>query len=59
MDFAPSGFLVFVIAVVVFAIITIWAGIKQVPQAQEWAVERFGRYTRTLPPGLHLIVRAI
>lgn len=55
MEFAPSGFLVFVIAVVIFAIIIIWAGIKQVPQAQEWTVERFGRYTRTLPPGLHLI----
>ncbi|MBO6781802.1 MAG: SPFH/Band 7/PHB domain protein, partial [Alphaproteobacteria bacterium] len=56
MEFAPSGFLVFVIAVVVFAIIVIWSGIKQVPQAQEWTVERFGRYTRTLSPGLHLIV---
>jgi len=56
MEFAPSGFLTFVIAVVVFAIIIIWSGIKQVPQAQEWTVERFGRYTRTLPPGLHLIV---
>ena len=56
MEFAPSGFLIFVIAVVVFAIIIIWSGIKQVPQAQEWTVERFGRYTRTLTPGLHLIV---
>ncbi len=56
MEFAPSGFLIFVIAVVVFAIIVIWSGVKQVPQAQEWTVERFGRYTRTLSPGLHLIV---
>ena len=56
MEFLPSGFLIFVIAVVVFAIIIIWAGIKQVPQAQEWTVERFGRYTRTLSPGLQLIM---
>ena len=55
MEYLPSGFLTFVIAVVVFAVIIIWAGIKQVPQAQEWTVERFGRYTRTLSPGLHLI----
>jgi len=55
LEFFPSSFLIFVIAVVIFAIIIIWSGIKQVPQAQEWTVERFGRYTRTLPPGLHLI----
>lgn len=55
MEYLPSGFLTFVIAVVVFAVVIIWAGIKQVPQAQEWTVERFGRYTRTLSPGLHLI----
>jgi len=30
-----------------------------VPQGQEWTVERFGRYTRTLPPGLHLLIPMI
>ncbi|MDY0148198.1 MAG: SPFH domain-containing protein, partial [Halothiobacillus sp.] len=35
---------------------TIFAGIKQVPQGSMWTVERFGRYTRTLEPGLNLIV---
>ena len=25
------------------------------PQAEEWTVERFGRYVRTLTPGLHII----
>jgi len=54
--YAPSAFLTFVIAIVVFAAIVIWSGVKQVPQASEWTVERFGRYTRTLRPGLHLIV---
>jgi regulator of protease activity HflC (stomatin/prohibitin superfamily) len=27
-----------------------------VPQGREWTVERFGKYTRTLPPGLHFIM---
>lgn len=31
-------------------------GVKQVPQGYEWTVERFGRYTQTLHPGLSLIV---
>lgn len=56
MEYAPSSFLVFVIAVVVIALVVIWSGVKQVPQAEEWTVERFGRYTKTLPPGLHLII---
>lgn len=47
---------VFVIAVVVVVIIFIFSGVKQVPQASEFTLERFGRYTRTMSPGLHLIV---
>ena len=54
--YIPSGFLIFVIAVVILAAVIIKSGIKQVSQAQEWTVERFGRYTRTLSPGLHLII---
>ena len=30
--------------------------IKTVPQGREFTVERFGRFTRTLKPGLHFIV---
>jgi len=30
--------------------------IKQVPQGFEWTVERFGRYTHTLEPGLAIII---
>jgi regulator of protease activity HflC (stomatin/prohibitin superfamily) len=54
--FAPSPFLFFVIAVVIVVIIFIFSGVKQVPQASEYTLERFGRYTRTISPGLHLIV---
>lgn len=49
-------FLIFVIIVVVVAFIIITAAVKTVPQGYEWTVERFGRYTRTLSPGLNLIV---
>jgi regulator of protease activity HflC (stomatin/prohibitin superfamily) len=31
-------------------------GIKSVPQGREWTLERFGRYTHTLRPGLNFIV---
>ena len=49
-------FSVFVIVVVVLAIVLVAAGVKSVSQGDEYTVERFGRYTRTLRPGLHLIV---
>ncbi|MDR2124688.1 MAG: SPFH/Band 7/PHB domain protein [Desulfovibrio sp.] len=38
------------------ALLTAYAGLKTVPQGYQWTVERFGRYTRTLQPGLNLIV---
>jgi len=38
------------------AIIVAFMGVKQVPQGYEWTVERFGRYTHTLRPGLGIIV---
>jgi regulator of protease activity HflC (stomatin/prohibitin superfamily) len=46
----------FVFAVVFLALITILAGVKSVPQGREWTVERFGRFTRVLKPGLNLII---
>jgi len=44
--------LVLLIAVVV----TLVAGIKIVPQGEEWIVERLGKYHRTLKPGLNVII---
>ncbi len=40
----------------VLAIAVVFMGVKQVPQGYEWTVERFGRYTQTLRPGLAIIV---
>lgn len=34
----------------------IFLSVKQVPQGYEWTVERFGRYIKTLTPGLSIIV---
>ena len=56
MTLITDGFSIFVIAVVVFAIVLVVMGVKAVPQGTEFTVERFGRYTRTLAPGLHFIV---
>ena len=37
-------------------IITLYKGIKIVPQGQEWIIEKLGKFNRTLDPGLNLIV---
>ncbi|MGE4280651.1 MAG: SPFH domain-containing protein [Magnetospirillum sp.] len=47
---------VFALALVVLGLILVFLGITVVPQGYEFTVERFGRYTRTLSPGLHLII---
>lgn len=49
LSYLPIFFLLLVIIAAVLAF-------KQVPQGFEWTVERFGRYTQTLGPGLHFIV---
>lgn len=43
-------------AILIFAVILIWTMVKAVPQGETWTVERFGRYTRTLEPGLRFLV---
>ena len=51
-----TGFDIFAIALVLLVIFTLFAGVKTVAQGYNWTVERFGKYTRTLSPGLNLIV---
>lgn len=41
---------------VVFALVILARAVKFVPQGYEWTVERFGRFTRSLPPGLGIII---
>jgi regulator of protease activity HflC (stomatin/prohibitin superfamily) len=49
-------FSMFSIVLIIFAIITLKKGVNVVEQGMEYTVERFGRYTRTLSPGLGLII---
>jgi regulator of protease activity HflC (stomatin/prohibitin superfamily) len=51
-----GGFGVFAIALAAFVIITLMAGVRQVPQGFVYTVERFGRFHKTLTPGLGLIL---
>jgi len=47
---------VVVVLLIVFAMLLIWHGVKVVPQSRVYVVERFGKYQRTLPAGLSVIV---
>lgn len=49
------GFELFVAVLVVMAIFLMLSTVKVVPQGYEFTVERFGRYTKTIKPGLHFI----
>jgi regulator of protease activity HflC (stomatin/prohibitin superfamily) len=50
---------IFVLAVLLLAVIIVMLGVKRIPQGREYTVERFGRYTRTLRPGLNLITPVV
>ncbi|MEN0098200.1 MAG: SPFH domain-containing protein [Brucella pseudogrignonensis] len=51
-----TGFDITLLILAALVLATLFAGIKTVPQGYNYTVERFGRYTRTLMPGLNLIV---
>jgi regulator of protease activity HflC (stomatin/prohibitin superfamily) len=51
-----EGLSVFVLVVVAVVIFYLLRAIRMVPQGHNYTVERFGRYIRTLEPGLGLIV---
>ena len=50
----PEAILVLIIAAI--AILLIFLGIKMVPQGNEYTVERFGRYRKTITPGISFII---
>ena len=54
-----EGFSAFVVGLAILAAILIFLGVKSVSQGMEYTVERFGRYTETLTPGLNFIVPVI
>lgn len=51
-----SPFALFAVVLVVLALVVIFLAVKIVPQGFEYTIERFGRYTHTLRPGLNFIV---
>lgn len=44
------------IVLIGFLFLTLWKGVRIVPQGEEWVVERLGKYLKTLMPGLHILV---
>lgn len=55
-DVSLGGFDIAVIALVVLVIFVIITMVKTVPQGYRYTVERFGRYTKTMEPGLNIII---
>ncbi|PSJ63395.1 SPFH domain-containing protein [Kumtagia ephedrae] len=51
-----TGFDIVIPALVILVLLVLFMGIKTVSQGYNYTVERFGRYTRTLTPGLNLII---
>ena len=51
-----TGGNIFILVVLALAVLTLFAGVKTVPQGYNWTVERFGKYIRTLLPGLNFIM---
>ncbi|MEO0343305.1 MAG: SPFH domain-containing protein [Pseudomonadota bacterium] len=40
----------------IFGLVLVFLAVKSVPQGEEWTIERFGRYVRTLNPGLGFLI---
>jgi regulator of protease activity HflC (stomatin/prohibitin superfamily) len=54
-----GGFGLFATMLFVFAVMLVFMSVKSVPQGMEFTVERFGKYTNTLTPGLNIIMPVI
>ncbi len=52
-----TGFLALV--VLVAGVVVLFKTVRMVPQGYEWTVERFGRYTHTMTPGLHFLIPVV
>ncbi len=49
----------FALVVLLLIVALVFMGVKMVPQGHTYTIERFGRYVRTLQPGLGLIIPVI
>jgi len=50
------GMLIFVAVFVVLVIVTLFLGVRIVPQGYKHVVQRLGKFHKTLPPGLNIII---
>ncbi len=51
-----SGGFIVVLAILAFAAVTIFKGVRIVPQGYKWIVQRLGKYHTTLSPGLNFVI---
>jgi regulator of protease activity HflC (stomatin/prohibitin superfamily) len=51
-----DGFQIFGLLLIGLAVFTLWSTVKVVPQGSNFTIENFGRFTRTLSPGLHFLI---
>lgn len=51
-----SGGFIVVLAILAFAAVTIFKGVRIVPQGYKWIVQRLGKYHTTLNPGLNFVI---
>lgn len=51
-----STFYIAISVLVLLALVTVYKGITIVPQGFQYTIERFGKYTHTLEPGLNIII---
>ena len=54
-----DGFSTFALTIFVLAVVLVFLGVKSVPQGYIWTVERFGKFTKELRPGLNFIVPVV
>ncbi len=47
------------IIILLAGVIVLIKTVRMVPQGYEWTVERFGKYTHTMSPGLHFLMPVI
>ena len=47
---------ILVIVLLLVGVILVAKAVRMVPQGFEWTVERFGKYTHTMEPGLHMLI---
>ncbi len=47
---------IIIFALIFFVVVVMFKMVRMVPQGFQWTVERFGKYTKTLSPGLHFLI---